>query len=135
MRPVRSQSIRNCSKKSLVQRGRRVKILISAPCRLAKSLLSNTDRQAGSRRRSPLLEQQLRNVLESCGLTEHCDFETEVSRDDTAAADETLAMGLPVYTTERDTPANHVIRSWPDGHRELLFIADDGAKTVVNAAA
>src|SRR5690349_2993425 len=24
-------------------------------------------------------EQQLRNVLESCGLTEHCDFETEVS--------------------------------------------------------
>ena len=25
-------------------------------------------------------EQQLRNVLESCGLTEHCDFETEVSR-------------------------------------------------------
>ena len=26
-------------------------------------------------------EQQLRNVLESCGLTEHCDFETEVSRD------------------------------------------------------
>ena len=27
-------------------------------------------------------EQQLRNVLESCGLTEHCDFETEVSRSD-----------------------------------------------------
>ena len=27
-------------------------------------------------------EQQLRNVLESCGLTEHCDFETEVSRTD-----------------------------------------------------
>ena len=26
-------------------------------------------------------EQQLRNVLESCGLTEHVDFETEVSRD------------------------------------------------------
>jgi DNA recombination protein RmuC len=25
-------------------------------------------------------EQQLRNVLECCGLTEHCDFETEVSR-------------------------------------------------------
>ncbi len=25
-------------------------------------------------------EQQLKNVLESCGLTEHCDFETEVSR-------------------------------------------------------
>src|SRR4051794_13637387 len=25
-------------------------------------------------------EQQLRNVLESCGLTEHCDFETEVSK-------------------------------------------------------
>jgi DNA recombination protein RmuC len=25
-------------------------------------------------------EQQLRNVLESCGLSEHCDFETEVSR-------------------------------------------------------
>lgn len=25
-------------------------------------------------------EQQLRNVLESCGLTEHCDFETEVTR-------------------------------------------------------
>ena len=27
-------------------------------------------------------EQQLRNVLESCGLTEHCDFATEVSRSD-----------------------------------------------------
>ena len=27
-------------------------------------------------------EQQLRNVLESCGLTEHCDFDTEVSRSD-----------------------------------------------------
>ena len=27
-------------------------------------------------------EQQLRNVLESCGLSEHCDFETEVSRSD-----------------------------------------------------
>ena len=27
-------------------------------------------------------EQQLRNVLESCGLTEHCDFEIEVSRSD-----------------------------------------------------
>ncbi|MFL6774812.1 MAG: DNA recombination protein RmuC [Sphingomicrobium sp.] len=27
-------------------------------------------------------EQQLRNVLENCGLTEHCDFETEVSRSD-----------------------------------------------------
>lgn len=27
-------------------------------------------------------EQQLRNVLESCGLTEHCDFETEVSQSD-----------------------------------------------------
>jgi DNA recombination protein RmuC len=27
-------------------------------------------------------EQQLRNVLESCGLTEHCDFHTEVSRTD-----------------------------------------------------
>ena len=27
-------------------------------------------------------EQQLRNVLESCGLTEHCDFATEVSRTD-----------------------------------------------------
>ena len=26
-------------------------------------------------------EQQLRNVLESCGLSEHCDFETEVSRE------------------------------------------------------
>ena len=26
-------------------------------------------------------EQQLRNVLESCGLNEHCDFETEVSRE------------------------------------------------------
>jgi DNA recombination protein RmuC len=25
-------------------------------------------------------EQQLRNVLESCGLSEHCDFDTEVSR-------------------------------------------------------
>lgn len=25
-------------------------------------------------------EQQLKNVLESCGLSEHCDFETEVSR-------------------------------------------------------
>ena len=24
-------------------------------------------------------EQQLRNVLESCGLSEHCDFATEVS--------------------------------------------------------
>jgi hypothetical protein len=62
-------------------------------------------------------------------------FETEVSRDDTAAADETLAMGLPIYTTERDTPANHIIRTWPDGHRELLLIAEDGTKTVVNAAA
>jgi DNA recombination protein RmuC len=27
-------------------------------------------------------EQQLRNVLESCGLTEHCDFATEVSQSD-----------------------------------------------------
>ena len=27
-------------------------------------------------------EQQLRNVLESCGLSEHCDFQTEVSRSD-----------------------------------------------------
>ena len=27
-------------------------------------------------------EQQLRNVLETCGLSEHCDFETEVSRSD-----------------------------------------------------
>ena len=27
-------------------------------------------------------EQQLRNVLESCGLTEHCDFATEVRRSD-----------------------------------------------------
>ena len=26
-------------------------------------------------------EQQLRNVLESCGLSEHCDFATEVSVD------------------------------------------------------
>ena len=26
-------------------------------------------------------EQQLRNVLENCGLSEHCDFETEVSRE------------------------------------------------------
>jgi DNA recombination protein RmuC len=26
-------------------------------------------------------EQQLRNVLESCGLSEHCDFDTEVSRE------------------------------------------------------
>ena len=26
-------------------------------------------------------EQQLRNVLESCGLSEHCDFQTEVSRE------------------------------------------------------
>jgi DNA recombination protein RmuC len=31
-------------------------------------------------------EQQLRNVLESCGLTEHCDFETEVSRTDDEGA-------------------------------------------------
>ena len=31
-------------------------------------------------------EQQLRNVLESCGLTEHCDFETEVSRSDEEGA-------------------------------------------------
>jgi len=27
-------------------------------------------------------EQQLKNVLESCGLSEHCDFQTEVSRSD-----------------------------------------------------
>ncbi|HET7709751.1 MAG TPA: DNA recombination protein RmuC [Sphingomicrobium sp.] len=31
-------------------------------------------------------EQQLRNVLESCGLTEHCDFATEVSRTDDEGA-------------------------------------------------
>ena len=62
-------------------------------------------------------------------------FEADVSPDDTSAADETLAMGLPIYTTERDTPTDHVIRTWPDGRRELLLIAEDGTKTVVNASA
>jgi hypothetical protein len=62
-------------------------------------------------------------------------FEAEISQNDETAADETLAMGLPVYTAEQDTPANHVIRTWPDGRRELVLIGDDGSKVVVNAAA
>jgi len=62
-------------------------------------------------------------------------FGEEISRDDDSAARRHLAEGRPIYTRERDTPPSHVIRTWPDGSRELLYIADDGTETVVNAAA
>jgi hypothetical protein len=62
-------------------------------------------------------------------------FGEEISQDDDSAAGETLAMGLPIYARYRDTPPSHVIRTWPDGKRELLYIADDGSETLVNEAA
>jgi hypothetical protein len=57
-------------------------------------------------------------------------FLRDLVRDDGAAARMHLAAGRPITYCEADTPADHVIREYPDGRRELVLVLDDREVTV-----
>lgn len=60
-------------------------------------------------------------------------FMSALANDDGSAAKNRLAAGKAIYTREADTPPSHVIKTYPDGRRELLFVANDGTPHVVRA--
>lgn len=52
------------------------------------------------------------------------DFIAALEAGDDSAARASLAAGVPIYYAEEDTPADGVIKEYPDGHRELVTILD-----------
>jgi hypothetical protein len=59
----------------------------------------------------------------------------EMTSDNESAAREHLAAGRAISYREDSTPPRHVIREYPDGHRELIFIDTDGKEHVVRPLA
>ncbi|WP_337180299.1 hypothetical protein [Sphingopyxis granuli] len=57
-------------------------------------------------------------------------IEAALIHHDGAAAREHLAAGFPIYYSEVDTPADVVIKEFPDGHRELVRFDHDGEHRV-----
>ena len=47
------------------------------------------------------------------------------------AAEEILAEGLPIYYVKLDTPADTMIKEYPDGKKELIKVNDDGVVEVL----
>lgn len=47
-------------------------------------------------------------------------LENAMLNDDGAAARSHLEAGLPIYYSEDDTPADAIIKEYPDGRRELV---------------
>jgi hypothetical protein len=61
-------------------------------------------------------------------------IEAALRREDGAAAREHLAAGFPIYYSEADTPADAVIKEYPDGRRELVRFDHDGEHRVAAVA-
>lgn len=53
-----------------------------------------------------------------------------LGNDSGTAAREHLAAGFPIYYSDRDTPANALIKEYPDGHRELVRFDHEGEHRV-----
>ena len=49
---------------------------------------------------------------------------------DDSAARASLAAGVPIYYAEDDTPADCVIKKYPDGRRELITLENGQEKLV-----
>jgi len=47
---------------------------------------------------------------------------------DDSAARASLAAGVPIYYAEEDTPADGIIKEYPDGHRELVAFENGNEK-------
>lgn len=60
-------------------------------------------------------DDKLAAILEDAGL-----------HDDGAAARSHLEAGFPIYYSETDTPADAIIKEYPDGRRELVRVDADG---------
>lgn len=60
-------------------------------------------------------DDELATILENAGL-----------HDDGAAARSHLEAGFPIYYSEFDTPADAIIKEYPDGRRELVRVDVDG---------
>lgn len=57
------------------------------------------------------------------------EFLRNVREDDGTAADAMLAAGRPIHIRREDTPPGHVIRIYPDGREELIYVDLGPAKT------
>jgi Ca2+-binding EF-hand superfamily protein len=57
-------------------------------------------------------------------------FEAELAHDDGSVAREHLQAGRAIVYTERDTPAGHVLREFPNGRVELVDYSDGTARFV-----
>ena len=62
-------------------------------------------------------------------------FAEAAANDDGAAAKEHLAAGRPIYYRERDTPADLVIKKFPDGHRQLVSFENGTEQFVADLSA
>jgi hypothetical protein len=59
-------------------------------------------------------------------------FVAALEAGDDSAARASLAAGVPIYYAEDDTPADGVIKEYPDGHRELVAFVNGSEKFLRN---
>jgi len=57
-------------------------------------------------------------------------FISSLEMGDDSAARASLAVGVPIYYAEEDTPAHCVIKEYPDGRMEIVSLID-GVETVL----
>lgn len=62
------------------------------------------------------------------------EFVAALEAGDESAAEASLAAGVPVYYSDEALPSPYVIKEYPDGRKEIVFLAD-GVETVLRAIA
>jgi hypothetical protein len=58
------------------------------------------------------------------------EFESAMMNDDGLAAKQHLAAGRPIYYGDSRYPEG-IVKKYPDGHMQLVFISDSGVITVI----
>ena len=69
--------------------------------------------------KAPIDPDELADILENAFL-----------HDDGEAARSHLEAGFPIYYSEHDTPADAIIKEYPDGCRELVRVDADGEHVI-----
>jgi len=61
------------------------------------------------------------------------DFERMALEDDDSEAKKILASGNSIHIAREDTPPGYVIRLFPDGHEELVYVDRLAAAAILGA--